>query len=176
MNRHRNIISSAGLLAAIMVATPVAAHASPLLSGYGGPGQGSQMILGSSLLGGPGGGGGQAAAAGEASTVATNGGATNSGLGSAPVGSTSGSSASVVRAAHGTVIRQRSSSSGATAGTSGGTSGSYPALARQAAPPALGVSQDDLLYILLALAMLAFAGALTRRLTYPRGGPARGAE
>jgi len=105
MNRHRNIISSAGLLAAIMVATPVAAHASPLLSGYGGPGQGSQLILGSSLLGGP---------------------------------------------------------------------GAYPA--RQAAPPALGVSQQDLLYIVLALCILAVAGVLTRRLTYPRGGPARGAE
>jgi hypothetical protein len=176
MNRHHKIIFSAGLLVAIVLATPVAAHASPLLSGYGGPGQGSQMILGSSLLGGPGGGsGGRAAAAGEASTAASNG-----GLGSAPAGSTSGSasgsSVSVVHTAHGTVIRQRSSSSGAPAGTSGGAPGSYAALARQAAPPALGVSQDDLLYILLALAMLAVAGALTRRFTYPRGGPARGAE
>ena len=174
MNRHHKIIFSAGLLVAIVLATPVAAHASPLLSGYGGPGQGSQMILGSSLLGGPGGGsGGRSAAAGEASTAASNG-----GLGSAPAGSTSGSasgsSVSVVHTAHGTVIRQRSSSSGAPAGSSGGTLGTSPA--RQAAPPALGVSQDDLLYILLALAMLAVAGALTRRFTYPRGGPARGAE
>jgi len=169
MNRHRNIISSAGLLAAIMVATPVAAHASPLLSGYGGPGQGSQLILGSSLLGGTGGGG--ASAAGGASTAATRG-----GLGSASAPSPSRSSASAVHAAHGVVLRPRSSSR-ARAGTGGaaaGALGTYPA--RQAAPPALGVSQQDLLYIVLALCILAVAGVLTRRLTYPRGGPARGAE
>ena len=169
MNRHRNIISSAGLLAAIMVATPVAAHASPLLSGYGGPGQGSQLILGSSLLGGPGGGG--ASAASGASTAATRG-----GLGSASAPSPSRSSASAVHAAHGVVLRPRSSRR-ARAGTGGapaGALGTYPA--RQAAPPALGVSQQDLLYIVLALCILAVAGVLTRRLTYPRGGPARGAE
>jgi hypothetical protein len=164
MNRHRKIIFSAGLLVAIVVATPVAAHASPLLSGYGGPGQGSQMILGSSLLNGPG-GGGRAAAAREASTAATNG-----GLGRAPAGS----SVSVVRGAHGAVLHRRSSSSSAAAGTSRGAPGINPAAARQAAPPALGVSQNDLLYILLALVMLAFAGVLTRRLTHPHGRPARG--
>ena len=166
MNRHRNIISSAGLLAAIMVATPVAAHASPLLSGYGGPGQGSQLILGSSLLGGTGGGG--ASAAGGASTAATRG-----GLGSASAPSPSRSSASAVHGAHGVVLRPRSSS-GAPAGSSGGTLGTSPA--RQAAPPALGVSEQDLLYIVLALGVLAFAGVLTRRLAYPGRGPARGAE
>jgi hypothetical protein len=176
MNRHRKIIFSAGLLATIVFATSVTAHASPLLSGYGGPGQGSQMILGSSVLNGPGGGGGgRAAAAGEASTVATNPGAVN-----APAGSASSSSVSVVHAAHGVVLRQRSSSRGARAGTSGGAPGSYsstyPALARQAAPPALGVSENDLLYILLALGMLAVAGVLTRRFTYPRSGPPRGAQ
>jgi hypothetical protein len=170
MNTYRKIIFSAGLLAAMVVATPVAAHANPLLSGYGGPGQGSQVILGSSLLGGPGGGGG-AAAAGEASTAATRGG--RGGLGGASAGSPSSSSTSAVHIAHGVVLRPRSSS-GARAGTSGGALGTYPA--RQAAPPALGVSEQDVLYIVLALGMLAFAGVLTRRLTYPRGGPARGAE
>jgi hypothetical protein len=195
MNRHRNIIFSAGLLAAIVVATPVAAHASPLLSGYGGPGQGSQLILGSSLLNGPGGGGG-AAAAGEASPAATGG-----GLGSAPAGSTSRSSASAVHAAHGSVLRPGSSGAapagtpgvapgtpgvapgtpgvargtpGGALGTPSGALGTYPA--RQAAPPALGVSEQDVLFIVLALGILAFAGVLTRRLTYPRSGPARGAE
>jgi hypothetical protein len=174
MNRHRKIISSAGLLAAIVVATPVAAHASPLLSGYGGPGQGSQVILGSSLLNGPGGGGGAAAAAAAAakgSTAATRGG--RGGLGGASGGSPSSSSASAVHGAHGVVLRPRSSS-GAPAGSSGGTLGTSPA--RQAAPPALGVSEQDLLYIVLALGVLAFAGVLTRRLAYPGRGPARGAE
>jgi hypothetical protein len=176
MNRHRKIIFSAGLLMAIVVATPVTAHASPLLSGYGGPGQGSQMILGSSLVNGgsvngPGGGGGQTAAAGEASTVATHGGSV-----SAPAASASSSSASGVHAAHGVVLRRRSASRGAPAGTSRGAPGTYPTLARQASPPALGVSENDLLYILLALGLLAFAGVLTRRFAYPRSGPPRGAS
>jgi hypothetical protein len=172
MNRHRKIIFSAGLLVAIVVATPVTAHASPLLSGYGGPGQGSQMILGSSLLNGPGGGGGRAAAAGggEASTAATQG---APGLAAS---STSSSSVSVVHAAHGAALGRRSSSGGARAGSSADALGSSPALARQAAPPALGVSQNDLLYILLALGVLVLAGVLTRRFAYPGSGPARGAE
>jgi hypothetical protein len=175
MNRHRKIIFSAGLLVAIVVATPVTAHASPLLSGYGGPGQGSQMILGSSLLNGPGGGGRQAAAGGEAATAATNGGPVSAPAGSASSSSASSSSALVAHAAHGRVFRQRSSTSGASAGAPAGAP-TYPTLARQTASPALGVSENDLLYILLALGMLAFAGVLTRRLTYPRSGPPRGVQ
>jgi hypothetical protein len=85
-----------------------------------------------------------------------------------------------VRAAHGAVLRPRSSGAapagtpGVARGTPGGTLGTYPA--RQAAPPALGVSEQDVLYIVLALGILAFAGVLTRRLTYPRSGRARGAD
>jgi hypothetical protein len=85
-----------------------------------------------------------------------------------------------VHAAQGAVLRPRSSGAapagtpGVARGTPGGALGTYPA--RQAAPPALGVSEQDVLYIVLALGILAFAGVLTRRLTYPRSGPARGAE
>ena len=35
---------------AVSAAAPLVAHAGPLLSGYGGPGQGNQAILGSTLL------------------------------------------------------------------------------------------------------------------------------
>ena len=43
------------LLAVLMAAAPSSAWANSLLSGYGGPGEGSQTILGSALLGGGGG-------------------------------------------------------------------------------------------------------------------------
>src|SRR5438309_8805588 len=45
-------------LASAWAAVPATAHAGPLLSGYGGPGQGNQAILGSALVGGSSGGGG----------------------------------------------------------------------------------------------------------------------
>jgi len=51
-------ISQGVLLCALCLAVPAGAVASPLLSGYGGPGAGSQVILGSSLVNGPRGGGG----------------------------------------------------------------------------------------------------------------------
>ncbi len=41
---------------AVVLALPGAAQANPLLSGYGGPGQGSQTLIGSSLVNSPGGG------------------------------------------------------------------------------------------------------------------------
>ena len=59
--RSRRIITSAiACIAALSAAAamPVAAPAGSLLSGYGGPGQGSQVILGSSLVNGPPKGGG----------------------------------------------------------------------------------------------------------------------
>jgi len=158
MTRHRKITFSAGVLAAFAVAMPVAAHASPLLSGYGGPGQGSQRILGSALLGGGGGpgasGSAPAAASGAAPSLAAP---------SLRPGSTSG--APVAHAKGGAVAPQRTSR-----GTVGATLAAYPVSARTArAPssPALGISEQDLLYIVLALATVVMAGALTRRLTQP---------
>src|SRR5438876_10100556 len=60
MTTHRtpDQIAIRGLAAALalLALAPAAANAGPLLSGYGGPGQGNQAILGSTLLGGPGGG------------------------------------------------------------------------------------------------------------------------
>ena len=50
--RSRRMITPTIALVALSAAMPVAASASSLLSGYGGPGQGNQAILGSALLGG----------------------------------------------------------------------------------------------------------------------------
>ena len=67
-------ISHGVLLCALCLAVPAGAVASPLLSGYGGPGAGSQVILGSALVNGPrggGGGGGGSASGGGPSAPAT---------------------------------------------------------------------------------------------------------
>jgi hypothetical protein len=58
MKPHRLIAPAASaLLASMATAAPMTADASPLLSGYGGPGAGSQVLLGSTLIGGGRGGG-----------------------------------------------------------------------------------------------------------------------
>src|ERR1700736_6516079 len=63
MKTRGRTIRMAGLtlaagLAGASAALPTTADAGPLLSGYGGPGQGNQAILGSTLLGGSAGGSG----------------------------------------------------------------------------------------------------------------------
>ena len=72
MTSHRSI-SIVALTAAMVAASPAVASASSLLSGYGGPGQGSQAILGSALLGGGSGGGGGGGSGGGSSGGASGG-------------------------------------------------------------------------------------------------------
>src|SRR5436190_2536976 len=72
MTMKRPLTAAVALLADLSIAAaPV--HASPLLSGYGGPGAGSQAILGATLLSGPRSHGGRG---GPAVTPATGGHAT----------------------------------------------------------------------------------------------------
>lgn len=163
MKTHRRIIRAGALTAIAIAAIPVSANANPLLSGYGGPGQGSQAILGSQLLGGGGGGGngssaGSQAAPAQAASLAL------------PVTSSEqrGKGGAHPRAS----LRH-------TAGLGRGSTrhpeelALYRAAERGGAPsaPALGLSGADLLFIGLAFAGLAFMGLFTRRLA--RGGPAR---
>jgi len=134
-------------MAALSAVAPDAAPAGSLLSGYGGPGQGNQAILGSALLNGP--GGGSAGTSGLSSTGLSNAGA---------------------QAPQGGATSPRSAA-GARATTSGGPNkrtSAYPASERggSALPSeTLGLSGEDLLYILFALGALAFTGVLTRGLT-----------
>ena len=58
MRSHRTTIFIGAFCATLAVAAPAPALASSLLSGYGGPGQGNQAILGSALVNGPRGGAG----------------------------------------------------------------------------------------------------------------------
>jgi hypothetical protein len=171
MKTHRTITLIVGPLVALLVAAPTTAIADSLLSGYGGPGQGSQAILGAVLLKGPGSHGGSS-------------GGGSSADGSSGGGSSGGSSSSVgpsTTAANLTASsRHRSGGAGAppTRGvsrSSGGTPkiaaspvGAYPASARGSAAPAadpLGLTGQDLGYGLLALAALLSTAVLTRWLT-----------
>jgi hypothetical protein len=134
-------------LAGAWSALPATAHAGPLLSGYGGPGQGNQAILGSALLGGSAGGSGTSGRGGSGSRGGS-------------------SSATHSRGAAGTLAS--SERAGALAGERGASS--YPAVEPRASRsgPALGLSAVDLAYILLAAAALALTGALTRRIARTR--------
>lgn len=153
---HRTVASLVAVLAVLLAAAPASALESSLLSGYGGPGQGNQAILGAALLNGPrsgGDGGGPGGAAGFATAGATSG-RTATGPGSvAPTGS-------AARRPLPTVSRQgKHAASGVRQVLT--TGASRPARADSAT---LGLSGQDFLYILLALAALACTGVFTRRL------------
>jgi hypothetical protein len=147
---------------AFAMACPTGAVASPLLSGYGGPGQGPQAILGSTLLNGPSGGGGSSGS-GAAS------------LSSAPPASQAPVGAGTPRSvqARGSGARQPDGSASAAGGQGPaghvgriGSSGDglYPAFEPSASTGTLGLSGQNLLLIVLALAGVAVLAALTVRL------------
>jgi len=192
MKIHRILFSySCAVAAAVLLALPVAAQAgSSTLSGYGGPGEGNQAVLGSALVGGHGGGGNSGAGSGGQSGGA---GAEGSAAGApaAEPGSSQGQSAhSQGQSAQGADepnLRSAASGSGSGSGkakpssrvkTSSGSNGSsqgQPAAARSYYPVAehvpaggqgtvLGLTADDLLYVILGLVILMLVGLLTRRL------------
>jgi hypothetical protein len=146
-------------LVALSAVMPAAAQASSLLSGYGGPGQGSQVILGSSLING--GSSGGSSGGGQSSTAGARGTGKASG---AP-----GSGASKHAVTRGGAGRHPG---GRVAGASGNGAQVYPtsssALAREAgASQPFGLSGRDVVYILLGLVALIFIGVLTRRMARP---------
>jgi hypothetical protein len=162
MKSNGAITATVTLLALALAVSP--ASANPLLSGYGGPGEGNQAILGSALLNGPSGGGsgsagsgGSAAGGGLASARGGSGLASAGGSGQAP------SAAGRGRRAAG-VARTASGSNGSQTQTATPSS----AASHAAVPGAqtLGISGADLLDIMVALGVLLATGALTRRLAY----------
>jgi hypothetical protein len=157
MTGHRTILSILTLLAILAAVIPSPASANPLLSGYGGSGEGSQELLGSALLGGGAGGGG--------GTGGGPSGPTESSLTGAPVsqGSTTSTGSHGRERGAGGASRPR----GKAVKASGAAAGAYPSEISQQATVSsetLGLSGVDLLYILLALAALACMGLCTRRL------------
>ncbi len=179
MTTHRILIFLGALLAALAVVAPAQALASSLLSGYGGPGQGNQAVLGSTLIGGgKGGGSGSSSGGGSSSTSlaepsTTTASSAEDGSGSvthSAAGSGSGSSR------HGHGAARRGVRSGSTPAARGGDASAvqgapsaqnlYPAAERIPAGSdsgLLGLSGSDLLYIVLAFVALVFMGVVTVR-------------
>jgi hypothetical protein len=163
--KTRQLTTIAAAVATLSLALVASADANPLLSGYGGPGEGSQAILGSALIGGPPSSGGpsEGPGGGTPSSAAT----TLAGSGAA--GTTAGSPrSSGVR--HGSrssdTVRGRSSHATAPGGTIGAPNASgYAADAYGSAVgrPAFGFSDRDLLIMLLAILGIAITALVTRR-------------
>jgi len=180
MKNHRIISYSCAAAAAVLLALPVAAQAgSSTLSGYGGPGEGNQAVLGSALVGGHGGGGNSGAGSGGQSSGA---GASATGAPAVESDTSQGQSAqgadepSSPSAASGSGRGKAKpdSRSKTSSGTRGSSQG-QPAAARSYYPAAehvpaggqgtvLGLTADDLLYVILALVILVLVGLFTRRL------------
>ncbi len=137
---------------------PAASASSTLLSGYGGPGQGNQAILGSTLIGGSGGsgGGGGATSAGSAPQAVS--------IEAAPAPRatprTSGGGAS--GAPRGQARHQRATGTGTSAGA---TAPSKPVVVRPASAPALGLSGTDIAYVVLGFLVLVLTAVVTVLLT-----------
>jgi hypothetical protein len=167
MKRHRTITPLVGLCLALCLAAPVAAQANPILSGYGGPGQGNQAILGSALLNGPAGGGGGTGGGGLAgsgssgengsSTTATSAGSAGGGhRGASKQSSAHGQSGTPASSPQRTAQPRLDPASAYLAAERGHAAGQSGAL---------GLGGQDLLYIILALGALTLAAVFTRRLT-----------
>jgi hypothetical protein len=178
MTPHRLSRTAATLLTigATLIA-PAAASAGSLLSGYGGPGQGNQEILGGGVVGGPSGGGGSgsggqagapaAATAASLALPASAAAATQTHAGTEPGSAAhSGSGATGAR-----TRRSRPTAAGAQGVAHARALNLAPARAASDGSPTAGLSGGDVVYIVLALAVLALTAALTWSLTRRQGYP-----
>jgi hypothetical protein len=195
MTSHRKITPIITAFAVLSLAIAPAARATPLLSGYGGPGQGNQAILGSTLLGGPGGSGGGGSSSGGPATgeggpaasqspdlgaptapSSTRSEGANDGSTGANGGSTGANGGSAGRH-HGALPRLRMPHASASTAVFTGYTLSEQAAASQ---PWLGISTKDLLYMILVFAVLALTGLFTLRMARPGqrsgSGDSRGAS
>lgn len=161
---RRLIVSTAALLLVLIGPSAALAGANPLLSGYGGPGQGNQAILGSTFINGPSGGGG-ASGSGSGSVGGEN----------AAPGSVSVAEGAAARTSSGANRATRSGGGSAkqTGKRSSRGSGAYSSSSGLAAPqaslagsPTLGISGKALLFIILVMGALVVTAAFTARLTY----------
>jgi hypothetical protein len=184
--------TSAALIPALLASlvAPLAAQAGPLLSGYGGPGEGSQAIVGVTLVNGSSGGGGNAAggtpsrpdaAAAFRRTESSNrAGRTSSSRATTGAGGAGRAATNRSGARKGTSSGGQAGGVGATVGASraasrpGGSSSASEGVATPASESeTLGLTGRDFLYVLLVLGALVLVGVLTGRLAgEERGRPA----
>jgi hypothetical protein len=162
MRSRRMIRRIIALMAALAAAAPAAASANPLLSGYGGPGQGSQAILGATLLNGPSSGGGSGSSSGGGS-IGPPGSSTGAGTTRTTDGHASGHSSSTNAAAGGT--RADSAATKASGAAPRPYSGGVVSSTALRGSGSLGLSSTDVVYIILALGVLGFTSVLTKQLT-----------
>jgi hypothetical protein len=171
MKRHSPIatvaaVRSAVLVCAVVLVCAAPAGANPLLSGYGGPGSGSQVLLGGTLIGGGGsgsGGGSQPLAASSAEA------GRQRGSEASPAGSAAGvrGGRSAARSLHGSGGAQATRhDSAAHAGPAGGEV-PLSGLASPASSQPLGLTGTDALLIVIAALGLLAVAALTWRLARP---------
>ncbi len=177
------------LAVAVSAALPAGAQAGSLLSGYGGPGQGSQAVLGSTLINGPGGGSGGGAGSGSASGAVSQSSSSESSNSEAQVvppfssgkGPSSGSGSPSSIARRGGSARARRPSWRTTARQAPWCGHPDCPLAR--IPPQRGqrhrvsrrwASRSDLSVAILVLLALGAMGVLTSRLTRGSGPPKGG--
>jgi hypothetical protein len=169
VSRPRTTLLALVALVVLSLAVAAPAMAGSLLSGYGGPGQGSQAILGSQLLNSPSGGGGSN---GGGSSPSTRG--AGSAAGAEDEVRTGTSSDTTRRASTKPSAGKRSNGAAGRSQSQHGSRAGAPAAASVAqsasvSSPALGLSGADLLYIFIALGALASTAVLTRRFARPLG-------
>jgi hypothetical protein len=158
---RQRIILAAAVVAPLAFAQAAPASASStLLSGYGGPGQGNQAILGSTLIGGGGGGNGAGGGAGAGSSSASS--SSSSSPSSIALPQTAARPAQ--RAAAHRHHAKPSASGNASKTITPAYVPATPASDRAAGGKTLGLTGDDLLYIVLAFGALALTALLTVRL------------
>lgn len=145
------------------VTAPGGAVASPLLSGYGGPGQGPEAILGSTLLNGASGGGGSPGSGAASLSSAPRAPQASAGAGAAGSGKARDSRGR--RPDSSAAGGQGSTGHAGRSGASGTSGGLYPAVEPSASTGTLGLSAQNLLLIVLALVGVALTAVLTVRLT-----------
>jgi hypothetical protein len=165
--KTRTVTVLAALTLVLSSAGAAVASAGTLLSGYGGPGQGNQAILGSGLLNSPpgGGSGGSSTGAGAATSSGSAG-----GTGTVSTGARHGSTAAPGAGG------SHAGGSATRSAPAGGVSAGGATQTASVSVPTLGLSGADLLYILLTVAALAITAVLTRQLTGARaeGASAKG--
>jgi hypothetical protein len=173
MRSQRNTTSIVVLVAlAFMALTSASAFANPLLSGYGGPGQGDQAILGAALLNGPseGGGSGGGGQSDDSTSI------------EAPVEARTAPAQSGTTQTHASGHAVRHHARQTPAPKPAKPAAPKPVPIRPLASSAsaggtLGLSGTDLAYILLALAALAVTAVATSQLagaSHQRGGQLKG--
>ena len=169
MMRHLAMLTIATLTALVLpFGVPLAAQGDSLLSGYGGPGAGTQAILGATLLNGSGGKGG-GTQGGSGPPVGGGPGGVTSGAQVGPSERASPSASS--HASSGAAASQEPhprrpsrASQGAAAAAGGGAVAGESAGSQE-----LGLSEGGLALVLVAVAGLALTAVLTRMMARQTG-------